>query len=120
AHVVRASAAVEYHHLLVLVLLVEAIGQCGGGGLVDDAAHLQARDLASLLGGLPLGIIEIGGDGNDCLTDGGAQVILRGLLHFLQDHRTDLLRRVRPVTHLYLGHATLAAHHFVGHPCNFL
>src|SRR5690606_10723954 len=46
--------------------------------------------------------------------------ILRGLLHFLQDHRTDLLRRVRPVTHLYLGHATLAAHHFVGHPCNFL
>jgi hypothetical protein len=49
----RAAAEVEHRDLLVL-LLVEAVGQRRRGRLVDDALDLQARDLARVLGGLAL------------------------------------------------------------------
>ena len=35
-HVERAAAEVEHQHLLILRTLVEAVGQSGSGGLVDD------------------------------------------------------------------------------------
>ena len=51
-----AAAEVEDEHIalpvLVLRLLVEAVGDGGGGGLVDDAQHLEAGDGASILRGL--------------------------------------------------------------------
>ena len=51
-----ATAQVEDQDGLLLVALVEAVGQGGRGGLVDDAVHGQARDLAGLLGGLTFGV----------------------------------------------------------------
>ena len=53
-HVERAAAEVEDEDELVLLALVEAVGERGRGGLVDDAQDVQARDLAGLLGGLAL------------------------------------------------------------------
>jgi hypothetical protein len=61
-----AAAEVVDRDRLVL-LLVEAVGQCGRGGLVHDALHVQARDLAGVLGGLALRVVEVGGDGDDGL-----------------------------------------------------
>ena len=70
-----AAAQVEHEDRLV-VLLVEAVGQRGRGGLVDDALDLEAGDLAGVLGGLALRVVEVGRDGDDRLGDLLAQVLL--------------------------------------------
>ena len=57
-HVERAAAEVVDDDRLVL-LLVEAVGQCRGGGLVDDAKDVEAGDLAGVLGGLTLRVVEV-------------------------------------------------------------
>ena len=40
---------------------VEAIGQRGGGGLVDQAENFKAGHAARVFGGLALGVVEVGG-----------------------------------------------------------
>jgi hypothetical protein len=90
-----AAAEVEDQDGLVALALalVQAVGQGGGGGLVDDAQDVQAGDLAGLLGGLPLGVGEVGRDGDDRVGDLLRQVGLGVALELLQDERGDLLRR---------------------------
>ena len=92
-HIEGAAAQVVHHDLLGL-LLVHAIGQRGGGRLVDDTLHVQTGDLAGVLGGLTLGVGEVGGDGDDSLGDGAAQIRLCVRLQLLQDHGADLLGSV--------------------------
>ena len=58
-HVERAAAEVEHEDRLVLGALVEAVGEGGRGRLVDDPQHLEAGDLAGLLGGGALGVVEV-------------------------------------------------------------
>ena len=92
-HIEGAAAQVVHHDLLGL-LLVHAIGQRGGGRLVDDTLYVQTGDLAGVLGGLTLGVGEVGGDGDDSLGDGAAQIRLCVSLQLLQDHGADLLGSV--------------------------
>jgi hypothetical protein len=56
-----AATEVEDEDELVLLALVQAVGQRGRGRLVDDAQDVEARDLAGLLGGLALGVVEVRG-----------------------------------------------------------
>ena len=58
-HVERAAAEVEHEDRLVLGALVEAVGEGGRRRLVDDAQHLEAGDLAGLLGRRALGVVEV-------------------------------------------------------------
>ena len=51
------------------LLLVETVGERRRGRLVDDAQHFEAGDLAGILGGLALGVVEIGRNGDDRLLD---------------------------------------------------
>ena len=51
---VEGTTAEVIHGDLFVGLAFKAVGQGGGGGLVDDAAHVQAGDLASGLGGVAL------------------------------------------------------------------
>ena len=74
-HVERAAAEVEDEDRLVAAFLVEPVRERGRGGLVDDAQHLEARDLAGLLGGLALGVVEVRGHGDDGLVDRLAEVL---------------------------------------------
>ena len=74
-HVERAAAEVEDEDRLV-GLLVEPVGQRGRGRLVDDALDVEAGDLAGVLGGLALVVVEVRGDGDDRAVDRLAQVRL--------------------------------------------
>ena len=105
-HIEGAAAQVVDHDLLGL-LLIHAVGQSGGGGLVDDTLHVQTGDLAGVLGGLTLGVGEVGGDGDDRLGDGLAQIGLGVALQLLQDHGADLLRGVALAVD---GHLVVGAH----------
>ena len=103
-----AAAQVEHEDALVGAALVEAVGERRGGGLVDDALDVQAGDLAGVLGGLALGVVEVGRDGDDGVGDGLAEVLLGVGLHLLQDHRADLLGRVVLAVDLGDGAAALS------------
>ena len=107
---IEGAAAQVVDHDLLSLLFIHAIGQGRGGGLVDDTLDLETRDLAGILGGLALGIGEVGGDGDDRLGDGLAQVGLGVALQLLQDHGADLLGGVGLAVdvHLVVGaHLTL-------------
>jgi hypothetical protein len=90
-HVERAAAQVEHRDLLVL-LLVEPVGQRGRRRLVDDAQDLEARDLAGVLGRLALRVVEVGRHRDDGLRDLLAEVGLGVGLQLAQDEGRDLLR----------------------------
>ena len=53
--VIGAATEVEDEDELVLLALVQAVGQRRGSGLVDDPQDVEARDLTGLLGGLTVG-----------------------------------------------------------------
>ena len=92
-NVERAAAEVIDHDLL-LGFLVDAVGQSGCGRLVDDTLDIQTCDLAGVLGGLTLGVVEVCGNGDDSFGDGAAQIGLGIRLQLLQDHSRDLLRGI--------------------------
>ena len=92
-NVERAAAEVVDRDGLVL-LAIEAVGQRGRGRLIDDAHHFQAGDLAGVLGGLALRVVEISRNGDDGLGDLLAQVGFGRFLQLAENHRRNLRRRV--------------------------
>ena len=90
----RTAAEVVYGDLHVVLLLVEAVCQCGRCGLVDDTAHFKTCDFAGLLGRLTLRVGEVCRNGYHRLADLLPEIILGRLLHLLQDDCRDLLRRI--------------------------
>ena len=90
----RAAAEIVDGNRLIL-LFVETVRECGGGGLVHEAAYFEAGDLSGVLGRLALRVVEIGRNGDDGLRHRLAEILLRGLFQLLQNHRGDLRRRVQ-------------------------
>ena len=93
-HVKRAAAEVEHEDGLLRALLVQAVRQGGRGGLVDDPQHFEAGYLARFFGRSALGVVEVGGDGDDGLGDRRPEVALGVPLQLLQDASGDLLGRI--------------------------
>ena len=87
----RAAAEVEDADRL-LALLIEAVRQRRGGRLVDDPRDLEAGDLAGVFGGLALGVVEVGRDGDHRLVDLVAEVGLGRLLQLAERLGGDLRR----------------------------
>src|SRR5439155_19415979 len=84
-------------------IFIEPEGRLGCVRLVYDPEHVEAGDLAGILAVLPLAVIEIGRHGHDRFSDLFAQVVLRRLLHLLQDHRRDFGWAVSLATDLDVG-----------------
>lgn len=76
---------------LALDLLVKTVGNGSSGGLVDDTQDVETGNETGVLGSLTLAVVEVGGDSDNSVVDGGAQVGLGGLTHLGQDHGGDLL-----------------------------
>ena len=107
-HVKRAAAQVVHGNLAVaLACFVQAKSQGRRGGFVDDALDFQASDAASILGGLALGIVEVGGHGDHGLGHFFAQEVLGGFLHFAQHFSRNLRRCQLLVAHLHPGIAVV-------------
>ena len=79
----RAAAEVEDEDLFVL-LLVQPVRQRGGRRLGEHAQDLQPGDLAGVLGGLALGVVEVRRHGDDRVGDLLAEIVLGGLLQVLR------------------------------------
>ena len=109
----RAAAEIVDRDRLA-VLLLHPISERGRGRLVDDAQHLEAGDLAGILGRLALGVVEIGRDGDHRLGDGLAQIGLGGFLHLLKDEGRDLARRIILAARLHPGVAIRALDDLIG------
>ncbi len=74
--------------------LAGSVGERGGGRLVDNAQHVEAGELAGVLGGETLALVEKRGHGDDGLPDRVAEVFLRGALELAEDEGADFLRAV--------------------------
>lgn len=82
------------HLALLSLFLIETVSNGSGSGLVDDTENVETRNDSSVLGGLSLSIVEVGRDSDDGVLDGFAQEGFGNLLHLVQNHGRDLLRRV--------------------------
>ena len=107
-----AAEVVDGDHLVLC--LVEAIGQRGRRGLVDDALHFQPGDLPGILGRLPLRVVKIRGHGDDRLSHFLAEIVFRGLLQLLQNQRGNL-RRCVLLALRHDGDVIARLHDLIGH-----
>lgn len=55
----RAPAEVVHEYLGLWPILIEPVGDGGGGGLIDDAHDVQARDGARIFCCLALRVVEV-------------------------------------------------------------
>jgi len=111
---IKCSAAqIEYGDLFVL-LFIQTVGQRGSGRLIDDTHDIESGNLAGIFGRLTLRIIEVSRNGNDCVLDFFAQIILGGLFHFGQNHRRDFRRGIILAAHGDLCIAVGSFRYFVG------
>ena len=108
----RAAAEVVDGDRFIL-LLVEPVRERRGRGLVDDAPDVEVGNLPGVLGRLPLRVVEVRRDRDDCVGHVLAEIGLRRLFQLPEDQRGNLRRRV-----------LLAAHVDprvpVGRPCNLV
>ena len=118
-HVERAAAEVVDRDRAG-ALLVEPVGERRRRRLVDDAQHLEAGDLAGVLGGLALGVVEVRRHRDDGLRHAGAEMGFRRLLHLLQDEGGDLRRRMRLAVRLDPGVAVVGLGDLVGDEADVL
>mmetsp|Transcript_37729 Transcript_37729/g.86407 ORF Transcript_37729/g.86407 Transcript_37729/m.86407 type:complete len:245 (+) Transcript_37729:588-1322(+) len=115
-HIERAAShVVDQHVALPARLLVQPVRDGSSGGLIDDTEHVDTGDGASILRGLPLGVVEVRRHGHNRVVYRSSQESLSSLLHLHQDHGTDLLRvellLLRLVGHLHHRLVTRSRNH---------
>ena len=75
------------------ILLVDAVGQCGGSGLVEEAQHVEAGNARRVEQSLALGLCEVRRHGDDAVVNCRLERRHRYFLQLSEQHRCDLLGR---------------------------
>src|SRR2546423_6477329 len=96
-HIERTTTKIVDNNLRLFALLIQSVGNGGSGRLVDNAEDVQASDDTCIFSGLTLVVVEVCWDGNNRVGDLFAQVCLRNLLHFTQNHGGEFFRREDPL-----------------------
>ena len=104
---VESAAAQVVHGIDAFAGVVQAVGDGGGGRLVDQAQHVDAGQLGRVLGGLPLRIVEVRGHGDDGAVEVVVERVLGAIAQGGQDFGADFHRR-------FLAGAGLQDHHAGG------
>ena len=87
-----ATTEIEDHDaLFCLRFSVETVGDGSSSWLVDDSEDVETGDRTSILCGLSLRIIEIGGHSDDSRLNSCSEEFFGDFLHFGQNHGSDLL-----------------------------
>ena len=119
----RAAAQIINGDFFVL-LLVETVGERRRRRFVDDAEHFEAGDLAGVLRGLTLRVVEISGNGDDGLRDFFAEARFGVGFQLGKNHRGNFRRRklLRLAVHFHFhgGVAVGGLHDLVRHAFDFL
>ena len=80
------------HHNLLCLVSVDTIGKCGCGRFVDNPLHIETRNLAGILHSLTGSVIIIGRTCDDSISHSLTKIVLRSLLHLLENHSGQFLR----------------------------
>lgn len=100
--------------------LIKTVSEGSSGGLVDNTENVETGDLAGIFSGLTLGVVEVGGNGDDGILDVLAHIGLGGLLHLSEHEATDLGRRVLLALGLEPGITVGMLDNLVGHLLDIL
>src|SRR5438105_11618897 len=100
--------------IFLVFLFIQSVGQRCRRRLIDDAQDVETGDPASILGGLPLAVVEICRHGNNRLGYFFAEVVFSRLLHFLQNERRNFRRAVLFVADFDPGRTVGILDHLVG------
>lgn len=86
------TSKVEDQHVpFSIVLLVKAISDGCSCRLIDNSENLETSNSSSIFGGLPLAVVEIGWDSDNCILDSFSEISFGSFLHFGENHGGDLL-----------------------------
>ena len=103
---VEGASAQVVHRVEALGTVVQAIGHCGGRGLVDQAQHVQARQPCRVLGGLTLSVVEVRRHRDDgAIEIVGVEAVLGALTQRGQDLGRHLHRCLDAVAGIDRDHA---------------
>ena len=104
----------------LVALLVQPVRERSRSRLVHDALDLETGDLARVLRGLALAVVEVSRDGDDRLAHLFAEVILSSLFHLDQYLGGYFLRGNLLASHFDPSIAIVVFHYLVGHQVQIL
>ena len=90
-HIKGTTTKIVDNDVSLTVILVQAVSNSSGGGLVNDTQDVQAGNDTGVLGSLSLVVVEVGRDGNDGMGDLLAEVGLGDFLHLAENDGRYLL-----------------------------
>ena len=107
-----AAQVVDGDH--ALGLLVQTVGHRRGGRLVEQAQHVEAGQTRGILGGLALGVVEIGRHRDHRADQVAAEGFLGALAQGAQNLGGNFHRALRPLHRIDERHVRLALDEAVG------
>ena len=105
---------------MVAFTFIHAVGQGRSRWFINDSFDIETGQLARILGGLTLRVVEIGRHSDDRLGDLFTKIVFRGLLHFLQYFGRNLRWRFFITHDFYPGITVARLDDFVRHHADVL